>query len=90
VFVTLITPGSGCECDTPALDRAYRITLTQEAVLNGTMAWDVDEMPRGRNMNNVVLLPNGKIIIINGAYVSGSVKFRDLKSREIHPAHTFI
>ena len=69
---SLLHAASGCDCDTPGLDRAYRISLTQDAVLNGDLAWDVDQMPRGRHMNNAVLLPSGKIIIINGAYVSGS------------------
>ena len=31
------------------------------------MTWETEDMPGPRNMNDVVLLPNGKLLIVNGA-----------------------
>lgn len=59
-----------CACDLPANDNAYRLSLDKAAVTSGTWAWQAEKMPGGRNMVDNVLLPNGKLLLVNGARVS--------------------
>ncbi|KIZ02370.1 hypothetical protein MNEG_5589 [Monoraphidium neglectum] len=59
--------GGACACDVPANDRAYRIKLDKDTVLNNAMAWEVEQMPGPRVMVDATLLPNGKVILVNGA-----------------------
>nr|KYP44828.1 Galactose oxidase [Cajanus cajan] len=46
----------------PAMDSCARIKITDP---NAT--WTVETMPRGRVMNDMLMLPNGRVLIINGA-----------------------
>lgn len=48
----------------PASDQCSRITLTPEGIQKG---WIVERMPEGRMMPEMILMPNGKVLIINGA-----------------------
>jgi hypothetical protein len=48
----------------PASDQCSRIVLTPEGIEKG---WELDSMPEGRMMPEMILLPNGKVLIINGA-----------------------
>ncbi|KAJ7213258.1 glyoxal oxidase N-terminus-domain-containing protein [Mycena rebaudengoi] len=48
----------------PASDQCSRITLTSEGIEKG---WEVERMLEGRMMPEMILLPNGQILIINGA-----------------------
>ncbi|THU91429.1 glyoxal oxidase precursor [Dendrothele bispora CBS 962.96] len=48
----------------PASDQCSRITLTPEGIAKG---WEVETMPEGRMMPEMVMLPNGQTMIINGA-----------------------
>jgi hypothetical protein len=59
--------GGACACDLPANDNAYRLDLSQQAVNSGSWAWAAEKMPRGRNMVDSVLLPNGDVLLVNGA-----------------------
>ncbi|KAF6264288.1 immunoglobulin E-set [Scenedesmus sp. NREL 46B-D3] len=56
-----------CECDVPSNAFAHRIRLDKKTVDDNRLAWQREAMPYGRNMNDCVLLPNGQIIIVNGA-----------------------
>ncbi|KAJ7588942.1 glyoxal oxidase N-terminus-domain-containing protein [Mycena floridula] len=48
----------------PASDQCTRLTITPEGIAKG---WEVDHMLEGRMMPEFILLPNGKVVIINGA-----------------------
>ncbi|KAK7467493.1 hypothetical protein VKT23_004547 [Stygiomarasmius scandens] len=48
----------------PASDQCSRITLTKEGIAKG---WEVETMPEGRMMPEMILMPNGQVLIINGA-----------------------
>lgn len=48
----------------PASDQCSRITLTLEGIRKG---WVVERMPEGRIMPEMILMPDGKVLIINGA-----------------------
>ncbi|CAK7322771.1 unnamed protein product [Dovyalis caffra] len=45
-----------------ALDTCGRIVITDE-----NPQWSMETMPQGRVMNDMILLPNGNVLIINGA-----------------------
>jgi hypothetical protein len=59
----------------PTSDQCSRITLTPEGIRTG---WVVERMLEGRTMSEMILMPDGRVMIINGAqtgYVGiGSVK----------------
>ncbi|KAK7449324.1 hypothetical protein VKT23_013467 [Stygiomarasmius scandens] len=48
---------------TPATDQCSRIRLTPEGIEKG---WEVELMPEGHIMPEILLLPNGQVVIING------------------------
>ena len=48
----------------PATSQCTRITLTPEGIAKG---WEVDHMLEGRTMPELVHLPNGQILVANGA-----------------------
>jgi hypothetical protein len=66
-------------CDIPASAKAYRIKLGQDAVLGGTgegaggaaaaLAWEEEDMPEPRGLTDAVMLPDGRIVLLNGAKV---------------------
>ncbi|KAJ7194737.1 glyoxal oxidase N-terminus-domain-containing protein [Mycena pura] len=47
----------------PASSQCSRITLTPAGIAKG---WEVEHMPQGRMMPEMILLPNGQVLIING------------------------
>ncbi|KAH9939364.1 glyoxal oxidase precursor [Epithele typhae] len=49
---------------TPASSQCSRITLTPEGIAKG---WEVEHMLEGRTMPELVHLPNGQVLITNGA-----------------------
>ncbi|KAH9854840.1 glyoxal oxidase precursor [Lenzites betulinus] len=49
---------------TPASSQCSRITLTEEGIAKG---WEVEHMLEGRTMPELVHLPNGQVLITNGA-----------------------
>ncbi|KAF5351167.1 hypothetical protein D9756_008348 [Leucocoprinus leucothites] len=48
----------------PASDQCSRMTVTPEGIKRG---WKIERMLEGRTMNEMILMPNGKVLIINGA-----------------------
>ena len=57
---------SQCKCDIPSHDMAFTMKLDKNNINSGKIAWEVEKMPYNRNMADAVLLPNGKILIVNG------------------------
>ncbi|KAJ7178622.1 glyoxal oxidase N-terminus-domain-containing protein [Mycena crocata] len=47
----------------PASSQCSRITLTSAGIKKG---WEVEQMPQGRMMPEMILLPNGQVLITNG------------------------
>jgi hypothetical protein len=59
------TPSANLSSQDPASDQCSRITLTPEGIRRG---WVVEKMPKGRMMPEMLLLPNGQVILVNGAH----------------------
>jgi hypothetical protein len=57
------TPVEDLSAQDPATDQCARITLTAAGIAKG---WAVEHMPQGRMMPEMILLPNGQVMIING------------------------
>jgi hypothetical protein len=57
-------PSENLSSQDPASDQCTRITLTSEGIKKG---WVVERMPEGRMMPEMILMPNGQVLIINGA-----------------------
>ncbi|KAG6908451.1 hypothetical protein DXG01_004534 [Tephrocybe rancida] len=47
----------------PASDQCSRISVTPEGIKKG---WVVEHMPQGRIMPEMILLPDGRVLIVNG------------------------
>ncbi|KAK7044681.1 glyoxal oxidase N-terminus-domain-containing protein [Favolaschia claudopus] len=58
-----LTPQEELSAQDPATSQCARITLTPAGIKKG---WVVEHMPQGRMMPEMILLPNGQIMIING------------------------
>ncbi|GLB37988.1 putative protein with domain of unknown function (DUF1929) [Lyophyllum shimeji] len=58
------TPSAQLSSQDPASDQCSRIELTPAGIKRG---WVVERMPEGRMMPEMVLLPDGRVLIINGA-----------------------
>lgn len=61
----------------PASNQCLRMTLTPEGIQKG---WEVEHMPQGRTMLNMNLLPDGRVVIVNGAQ-SGIAAYDTVRSR---------
>ncbi len=48
----------------PASDQCSRLVLTPAGIAAG---WKVETMPQARIMPELILLPDGRIVIVNGA-----------------------
>lgn len=57
-------PSANLSSQDPASDQCSRITVTPEGIAKG---WEVERMPEGRMMPEMILMPNGQVLIINGA-----------------------
>ncbi|KAJ7266995.1 glyoxal oxidase precursor [Mycena haematopus] len=57
------TPVEELSAQDPATSQCARITLTPAGIAKG---WEVEHMPQGRMMPEMILLPNGQILITNG------------------------
>ena len=84
-----VDPATELSSQDPASDQCSRIVLTEEGIRRG---WEVERMLEGRMMPEMVLLPNGEVLIINGAgtgYAS-ALGVRDLvgQSNADHPVLT--
>ena len=58
------TPIQNLSSQFPATSQCSRITLTPEGIAKG---WEVDHMLNNRTLHELVHLPNGQILIANGA-----------------------
>ncbi|KAJ7241370.1 glyoxal oxidase N-terminus-domain-containing protein [Mycena rebaudengoi] len=58
------TPSVNLSSQDPASDQCSRITLTPAGIRRG---WVVERMLEGRMMPEMILLPNGQVLITNGA-----------------------
>ncbi|KAF9457740.1 copper radical oxidase [Collybia nuda] len=58
------TPSIELSSQDPASDQCSRITLTPEGIKKG---WVVERMLEGRMLSEMILLPDGTVMIINGA-----------------------
>ncbi|KAJ7575631.1 glyoxal oxidase N-terminus-domain-containing protein [Mycena floridula] len=59
-----LIPSTSLSSQDPASSQCSRLTLTPEGIAKG---WEVDQMLEARMMPEMILLPNGKVVIINGA-----------------------
>ncbi|KAJ3555692.1 hypothetical protein NP233_g12148 [Leucocoprinus birnbaumii] len=59
-----VAPPSELSSQDPASDQCSRITITPEGIKRG---WEVERMLEARTLNEMILMPNGKVLIINGA-----------------------
>lgn len=80
-------PSAELSTQDPASDQCSRMTITPEGIKRG---WEVEKMLEPRTMAEFVLLPNGQVLIINGAQ-SGYASFASVKdpignSNADHPA----
>lgn len=57
-------PAANLSSQDPASDQCSRITLTPAGIEKG---WEVEHMLEGRMMPEMILLPTGEVLIINGA-----------------------
>ncbi|EJF62425.1 hypothetical protein DICSQDRAFT_201380 [Dichomitus squalens LYAD-421 SS1] len=58
------TPEQNLSSQHPASSQCYRITLTPEGIAKG---WEIEHMLTNRTLHELVHLPNGQILIANGA-----------------------
>ncbi|KAM5542479.1 hypothetical protein V8D89_003938 [Ganoderma adspersum] len=58
------TPPESLSSQMPSSSQCSRITLTPEGIAEG---WEVDHMLSNRTLNELLHLPNGQILIANGA-----------------------
>jgi len=83
-------PQGDLSSQTPASDQCSRMTLTPEGIKRG---WEIERMLEPRMMPEMILLPNGQVVIINGAQTGyaalGTVKDPiGNSSNADHPAFT--
>nr|ABD61577.1 copper radical oxidase [Phanerodontia chrysosporium] len=57
-------PGYEISSQDPASAQCSRMVLTDDGIAAG---WQVEQMPQARTMPDAVILPTGKILIVNGA-----------------------
>ncbi|KAJ6470095.1 glyoxal oxidase N-terminus-domain-containing protein [Mycena vitilis] len=83
------TPVEELSSQDPATSQCARITLTPAGIKQG---WVVEHMPQGRMMPEMILLPNGQVLITNGAgtgYAAGSsIGVTTGNSNADHPVFT--
>jgi hypothetical protein len=81
-------PSESLSSQDPASDQCSRITLTEEGIKRG---WEVERLLEPRMMPEMILMPNGQVLIINGAQ-TGYASYTDVAmpagntSNADHPA----
>lgn len=82
-------PGYEISSQDPASSQCSRMILTDEEIAKG---WQVEQMPQARTMPDAVLLPTGKVLIVNGAGTGisgyGNVKGQVGQSNADNPVFT--
>jgi len=56
--------GNLISSQTPASKQCSRMVLTEEGISGG---WKTEEMPIARTMGEMFILPDGRLILVNGA-----------------------
>lgn len=84
-------PSSQLSSQDPASDQCSRLTLTPEGIEKG---WEVEHLLESRMMPEMILIPNGQVLITNGAQTGyaaiGSVRDPVGKqSNADHPAYVY-
>jgi hypothetical protein len=69
------TPSIQLSSQDPASDQCSRMTLTPEGIERG---WEIERMLEPRVMPEMILMPNGQVLIINGAQ-TGYAAFNSTK-----------
>jgi len=68
-------PSKALSVNDPASDQCSRMILTKEGIAKG---WELERMPEGHILSEMVMLPDGKVLLVNGARTGyaavGSVK----------------
>ncbi|KAF8595713.1 hypothetical protein BDV93DRAFT_528472 [Ceratobasidium sp. AG-I] len=75
--VSDIIPGDQLSSKTPASAQCSRMALNSKGIKKG---WQVEKMPGPRMMPDGVLLPDGKVLIINGA-ASGTAGYGNVQEQ---------
>jgi hypothetical protein len=57
-------PPESLSSQTPASDQCARMVLTDEGIAAG---WQVESMPGNRLMIDAIVMPDGNVLLINGA-----------------------
>ncbi|KAL4246063.1 Copper radical oxidase [Abortiporus biennis] len=82
-------PGYDISSQEPASAQCSRMLLTEDGIAAG---WQVEQMPQARIMPDVVLLPTGQVLIVNGGATGisgyGNVKGQVGFSNADHPVFT--
>ena len=86
------TPAEQLSSQDPASDQCIRMTLTPEGIRKG---WEIEKMLEPRMMPEMILMPNGEVMIINGAQTgyAAIMAVRDPvgnSSDADHPAYVFV
>jgi hypothetical protein len=69
--VTLISAAvARCVCDLEGSSKTWSLKVDKASVDGPSWAWEVEDSPGMRQMADAVLLPNGWVVIVNGARVS--------------------
>lgn len=76
-------PSNRMSSQTPASKQCARMVLTKDGIAKG---WQTENMPGGRLMIDAVLMPDGNVLLINGAKTGVSTLITPL-SRLIFPPH---
>ncbi|KAJ7100233.1 glyoxal oxidase N-terminus-domain-containing protein [Mycena belliarum] len=83
------TPVEELSSQDPATSQCARITLTPAGIAKG---WQVEHMPQGRMMPEMILLPNGQVLITNGGLTGyaavASIGVTSGNSNADHPVFT--
>jgi len=83
------TPAANLSSQDPATSQCSRLTLTPAGIAKG---WTVEHMPQGRMMPEMILMPNGQVLITNGG-LTGYAALRSIgvttgASNADHPVFT--
>lgn len=86
------TPIEQLSSQDPASDQCTRMTLTPEGIRKG---WEIEKMLEPRIMPEMILMPNGEVVIINGGQTgyAAILAVRDPvgnNSDSDHPAYVFV
>ena len=84
-------PAEQLSSQDPASDQCIRMALTPEGIRKG---WEIEKMLEPRIMAEMILVPNGEVVIINGAQTgyAAIAGVRDPvgdSSNSDHPAYVF-